>query len=173
LSLSKISDWLTLPQNIEIMLSLNYLKSILFVNGRADIDGIDRNERILEARAGMDGAIQMIQNKDLPLCIVLEHAERHTLSMHNMGGFHECTQSIWLMERVASGEDAQEVMERCYARFRRLYSILIEHSDEPQLQGWIENNEVNAYAREAGDYVGFEIFVNFRENDDLSYAPRN
>lgn len=155
------------------MLSLTYLKSILFVDGRPDMDGIERKDLILEARSGMDGAIQMIQNKDLPRCIVLEHAERHALSLHNMGGFHECTQSVWLMERVAAGEEAQDVMERCYARFRRLYSIMIEHSDDPQLRGWIENNEINAYAREAGDYVGFELFVNFRENEDLSYVPRN
>lgn len=156
-----------------IMLSLNYLKSILFVNGRPDIDGIDRKEYILEARAGMDGAIQIIQNKNLPLCILLEHAERHTLSLHNDGGFHETTQSIWIMEKVAETEDAQEVSDRCLDRFKRLYSILINHYEDKQMKGWIENNEINGYAREAGDYVGFEVFVNFRACEDLSYAPRN
>ena len=156
------------------MLSLNYLKSILFVNGRADIDGIDRKEYILEARAGMDGAIQIIQNKNLPLCILLEHAERHSLSVSpNGGGFHETTQSIWIMEKVAETEDAQAVMERCFARFKRLYSILINHHEDNPLQGWIENNEINGYAREAGDYVGYEVFVNFREYENLSYVPRN
>ena len=155
------------------MLTLNYLKSILFVNGRADIDGIDRKERILESRAGMDGAIQIIQNKNLPVCICLEHAERHTLSLRNMGGFHESTQSVWIMEMVGEKEDGQEVMQRCYDRFKRLYSILINHCEDKELVGWIENNEINAYAREAGSYVGYEVFINFRENMDLSYAPRN
>lgn len=155
------------------MLSLNYLKSILFVNGCPDITGIDKKDYILEARAGMDGAIQMIQKKELPLCIVLEHAERHSLSLHNGGGFHECTQSIWIMEMVGEREDAQEVMERCFNRFKRLYSILINHHEDQQMQGWIENNEINAYAREAGSYVGFEVFINFRANEDLSYGPRN
>lgn len=154
------------------MLSLNYLKSILFVDGRPDVDGIEKKDLILEARAGMDGAIQMIQNKNLPRCIVLEHAERHSLSLRNDGGFHECTQSLWIMEMVGDHEDGQLVMERCFARFKRLYSILIEHVDDRELQGWIENNEVSAYAREAGSYVGYEIFINFRENEDLSYAPR-
>lgn len=155
------------------MLSLSYLKSILFVNGHPDIAGIDKKDYILEARAGMDGAIQMIQKKDLPLCIVLEHAERHSLSLHNDGGFHECTQSVWIMEMVGEKEDSQAVMERCFTRFKRLYSILINHREDKPLQGWFENNEINAYAREAGSYVGYEAFVNFRENDDLSYEPRN
>ena len=149
------------------------LKSILFVEKLPEINGIDTEDYILEARAGMNGAIQIIQNSDLPACILLEHAERHTFSLRNDGGFHESTQSIWIMEKVAETEDPQEVSDRCLARFKRLYSILIEHNEDKQMKGWIENNEINGYAREAGDYVGFEVFVNFRANEDLSYDPRN
>ena len=169
------SDHVSLPlhRNKDTdMISLDYLKKILFVNGRPDIAGIDRKDFILEVRVGMGGAVQIIQNKNLPVCIVLEHAERHSLSLHNMGGFHECTQSIWIMEMVAESERAEDVMQRCYERFKRLYSIMVNHCDDKELAGWIENNEVSAYDREAGSYVGYEAMVSFRENEDLSYEPR-
>lgn len=155
------------------MLCLNYLKSILFVNDCPEIDGIDRNDCILEARAGMDGAIQLIQNKNLPVCICLEHAERHGFSLRNMGGFQDLTQSLWVMEMVAADETPEDVMERCFSRCKRLYTILVGHIDDRPLEGWVENNEVSAYARETGSYVGYEMFISFRENIDLSYAPRN
>lgn len=157
-----------------IMLSLNYLKSILFVKKLPEIDGINTENCILEARAGLDGAIQLIQNKDLPVCIVLEHAERHSFSLRNMGGFQELTQSLWVMEMVGADEPPEDVMDRCLARCKRIYTILVNRydKDDKQLRSWVESNEVSAYAREAGSYVGYEMFIAFRENIDLSYEPR-
>lgn len=156
------------------MLSLNYLKSILFPNDRPDMEGVDSKDWVLEARAGMGGAVKLIQDKDLPVCIVLEHAEQHQLSLRNDGGFHDCTQSVWIMEMVASDESPEDVMERCYQRFRRFYTIMLhraEHGDT-ELDRWIERNEMTAYDREAGDYVGYEVFIHFSEYEDLTYEPR-
>lgn len=155
------------------MLKLDYLQSILFVDDKPDIEGIDNVEKIIESRAGMNGAIQLLQSKGLSVAIVLEHAERHGFSLHNMGGFHECTQSIWVMEMVAADELPEDVMDRCLARCQRLYTIFVNHIEDRPLAGWIENNEVNAYARDSGSYVGYEMFINFRENMDLSYVPRS
>lgn len=155
------------------MLTLQYLKTILLNDGHPELDGIDQENRIFEVRAGMGGAIETIQNKNLPVCLVLEHPERHVLSLRNMGGFHECTLSIWVMEMVARNERPEDVMERCYKRIERLYTVLVGHIDDPQLKGWIENNEMSAYDREAGSYVGYEAFVNFRDNKDLSYVARS
>lgn len=154
------------------MLSLSYLKSILLPAGELpELDGIATEDCILECRAGMGGAIQLIQNKYLPVCLVLEHPERHSLSLRNMGGFHECTMSLWIMEMVANDERPEDVMERCYNRFKRLYTVLVNHIGDPQLKGWIENNELSAYDREAGSYVGYEVFISFRDDyEDLSYA---
>ena len=156
------------------MLSLNYLKSILFPNDQPDMEGIDSKDQVLEARSGLEGAIELLQSKELPVAIVLEHAEQHQLMLRNEGGFHECTQSVWIMEMKAFDEDAAVVSERCYQRFKRLYQIFIHRwaEGDAQLGRWIERSEMNAYAREAGSYVGFEVFINFREYEDLSYAPR-
>lgn len=158
-----------MPQKEEIMLSLNYLNTILFPNGTPDIEGIESTKQVLEARAGMGGAVQLLQSKQLPVAIVLEHAEQHTLSLRSDGGFHECTQSVWIMEQRRFNEEAADVMERCFARFKRFYTILINRVTDIQLEGWLENNEVTAYDREAGDYVGYEIFIRFREYNDLTY----
>lgn len=157
------------------MLTLDYLKAILLPDGELpELEGVTSEECIMECRAGMGGAIQLIQNKYLPVCLVLEHPERHSLSLRNMGGFHECTMSVWIMEMVANDEHPENVMERCYERFKRLYTILVHHFDlgDRQLEGWIENNEISAYDREAGSYVGYEVFINFREYEDLSYVRR-
>lgn len=156
------------------MLSLNYLKSILFVNGRPDIDGIENKNQVVEVRAGMGGAIKVLQKKDYNAYFVLEQPERHVFSLRNDGGWHECTQSIWIMELVSSAEQPEDVMERCLQRCERLFSIFVNRKDEDdkQLKGWIENNEMNAYARESGDYVGYEVFVNFRETKNMEYVPR-
>lgn len=157
------------------MLSLNYLTSILFPDNLPDMEGIESKEQVLEARAGMGGAVQLLQSKNLPVAIVLEHAEQHQLSLRNDGGFHECTQSVWIMEMKAYNEEEAEVMERCYQRFKRLYSIMLHHHElgDAELGRWIETNEMNAYDREAGSYVGYEVFIHFREDEDLSYVPRN
>lgn len=157
------------------MLTLNYLKSILFPNGRPDMEGIENENQVLECRSGMGGAVQMIQKMEMPVGIVLEQSEIHSLSLRNDGGFHDCTQSVWIMEMAAHDEPECEVMERCYQRFRRLYSIFLHRLEQgdAELGRWIERNEMNAYDREAGCYVGYEVFINFREYEDLSYVPRN
>ncbi len=156
------------------MLTLNYLKSILFPKDQPDMEGVDDKDQVLEARSGLEGAVELLQSKELPVAVVLEHAEQHQLMLRNEGGFHECTQSVWIMEMKAFDEDGAEVSERCYQRFKRLYQIFIHRYTEgdAQLARWIERSEMNAYAREAGSYIGYEIFINFREYEDLSYAPR-
>ena len=171
----------TFAEKVVIMLSLSYLKSILFientetVNGvtttiiTPELEGVTSKKQVLEARAGMGGAVQLLQSKQLPVAIILEHAEQHTLSLHSDGGFHECTQSVWIMEQRRFNEEPADVMERCFARFKRFYTILVEHVADAELKGWRENNDVTAYDREAGDYVGYEVFIRFRENDDLTY----
>ena len=151
------------------MLNLTYLNTILFPNNMPDIDGITSTKQVLEARAGMGGAVQLLQSKQLPVAIVLEHAEQHTLSLRDDGGFHECTQSVWIMEQRRFNEEPADVMARCFDRFKRFDTILVEHVTDAELKGWRENNEVTAYDREAGDYVGYELFIRFREYNDLTY----
>ena len=169
LSLAGCDTGLFLPQNGKTMLTLPYLKSILIHDGLHELDGIEDENQILECRAGMGGAIKLIQEKGLPVAMVMEHPERHSLSLRNWGGFHECTPSIWIMERVAYDETAESVMARCYERYRKFFTVLVKHFEDDQLEGWRENAELTAYDREAGSYVGYEVFINFRENEDLSY----
>lgn len=159
------------------MLTLQYLRKILFqpdpqnpVKSLPELEGLTDPDWIMECRSGMGGAVEIIQNKDLPVCLVLEHPERHGLSLRNDGGFHECTPSLWIMEMVSGEETAESVMERCYNRFLKLFKVFVKHQDDKDLEGWIENNEMNAYDREAGSYVGYEVFVNFREYENLGYG---
>ena len=164
------------------MLTLNYLNQIFFrtVTDENDnevkvpeIDGLDNPEWLMECRAGMDGAIAMIQKKNVPVAVVLEHAEAGRLSLKNSGGLNEATQSLWVMEMVPFGGSAPDKMDRCLERVFRIYSILVKHHADPQLRTWLETNEVNYYAREAGSYVGYEMTIHFRENKDLSYAANH
>ena len=163
----------TFAQKVVIMLSLSYLNTILFPSGTPDIDGVTSTKQVMEARAGMGGAVELIQSKNLPVAIVLEHAEEHTLMLADDGGFHQCVQSLWIMEQRRFNEEQADVMERCFARFKRLYTILLHHVKDAELQGWRENNEITAYDREAGDYVGYELFIHFREYNDLTYHALN
>lgn len=161
------------------MLTLSYLNNIFFTpetdeHGDTvlvpEIDGLDKPEWLMECRAGMDGAIALIQKKNVPVAVVLEHAEAGTLSLRNSGGFNQATQSLWVMEMVPFGGNAPDVMDRCLERVFRIYSILVKHREDALLRTWLETNEVNYYAREAGSYVGWEMTVHFRENKNLSYA---
>lgn len=162
------------------MLTLEYLKQTFFrrttgANGHEtwipDIEGLANRDWVMECRAGMDGAIQLIQTKNVPLGIVLEHAESGRLMLRNDGGFSDSVQSLWVMEQLPFNGNSPEVMQRCLARVERIYSIFIRHHKDEPLRGWVENNEVGYYAREAGSYVGYEMTIHFRENRDLSYAP--
>lgn len=164
------------------MLTLDYLNQIFFrtvtdANGNEakvpEIEGLTNPDWLMECRAGMDGAIQLLQLKNVPVGVVLEHAESGRLMLRNDGGFQEAVQSLWVMEQVPNGGNAATVMDRCLARVERIYSILILHRKDAPLRGWIENNEVGYYAREAGAYVGYEMTVHFRENRNLSYAQPN
>lgn len=155
------------------MLTLDYLKTLCFPQSQPDIDGLASDEWVMECRAGMDGAIQLIQKKGVPVAVVLEHAESGRLMLRNDGGFVDTVQSLWVMEKAPYGGDAAAVMTRCLARVECIYGILILHRKDAPLRGWVENNEVGYYAREASDYVGYEMTVRFRENKDLRHAPRN
>lgn len=155
------------------MLTLDYLKSLLFPDDQPDLDGITDKDQLLETRSGMGGAIELLQRKNLPAAVVLERPERHGFSLRNGGGRHSCTVSVWVMEMVTANESAEEVMDRCLARVERLYTILVGHFDDEQLGGWRENSDVDAYERETGSYAGYEMFIKFNESKDLSYVPRN
>lgn len=161
------------------MLTLDYLNQIFFrtvtdQNGNEtkvpEIEGLTNPDWLMECRAGMDGAIALIQKKNVPVAVVLEHAEAGTLSLRNSGGFNQATQSLWVMEMVPYDGSAPDVMDRCMERVFRIYTILVKHHEDAQLRTWLETNEVNYYAREAGSYVGWEMTVHFSENRNLSYA---
>ena len=65
------------------MLTLDYLKSILFieetetVNGvtttsiTPEVEGVTSEDQVLESVAGYDGIIELIQTKGLPVAVVL------------------------------------------------------------------------------------------------------
>lgn len=152
------------------MLTIDYLKQLCFPQGQPDVDGLDRQDWVMECRAGMDGAIALIQTKNVPVAVVLEQPESGRLMLRNDGGFVDTVQSLWVMEQVPFNGNAPEVMQRCMDRVVRLYSILVSHHADRQLRRWAESNEVGYYAREANSYVGYEMTIHFREDKDLSYA---
>ena len=152
------------------MLTLNYLKSVLFANGRAEVEDIYKKDCILESAAGYDGIIKLIESGSLPVAVVLEHNEMGNLGLHNDGGFMTASQSLWVMEMVGEREDRRRVQERCWARAKRILAVMIDHSDDAPLKQW-EWGDIPYGIRNTGpNYTGYELTLHFTEDIDLSYS---
>lgn len=160
------------------MLTLEYLKSILFKEETETVvpmvRGLDKPDWVLESATGYDGIIELIQNKDVPVCVVLEHNELGNFSMHQ-GGFEQASQSIWVMEMVAADEDRRKVQVECRRRMTRILSILGKHfdnDDQPLVDKW-DLHDIPYGIRNAGpNYTGYEFVLHFAEDIDLSYHER-
>ena len=197
LSLAHSMGRVSLPANQDIMLTLDYLQSILFKREQAsvtphvtpravnphqidpiiivkpEVEGLEKPEWVLESAAGYDGIIELIQTKGLPVCVVLEHNEVGNFSMHQ-GGFEQTSQSIWVMEMVAADEDRRKVQVECRQRMERIISILGKHFDEDDkpLVGKWDLHDIPYGIRNAGsNYTGYEFVLHFAEDIDLSYHP--
>ena len=152
------------------MLTLNYLKSILFVKKLPEIDGINTENCIIESAAGYDGIIELIQHVDLPVAVVLEHNEMGNLGLHNDGGFMTASQSLWVMEMVGEREDRRRVQERCWARAKRILAVMIEHCDDAPLKQWVKGDIPYGIRNAGPNYTGYELTLHFTEDIDLSYS---
>ena len=152
------------------MLTLTYLQNHL----TNIIPGInDTSEQVIESAAGYDGIIELIQNKDLPLVVVLEHNEVGSFSFRP-GGFHTTSQSIWLMEMVAADEDRRSIQQNCFNSVRHLLTALktvkedLPDGSMDELAGW-DWLDIPYGVRNAGsNFTGYEVTLYFRENTDLS-----
>lgn len=173
LSLPRLHDALHLQKKVIVMLTLDFLQNMCLPNADGQVsvlvDGISKASQIMESRAGLDGIIELIQHKGPDVSIVLEHSGFGRLSLRNCGGFHEQSQSVWVVEMVGAMDDETAVMQRCMSRVLQLYGLLLRHVDDTHLCGWIENNDISYYPRNAGSYVGYEMMVNFKDVIDLSY----
>ena len=152
------------------MLTLTYLQNHL----TNIIPGInDTSEQVIESAAGYDGIIELIQNKDLPLVVVLEHNEVGSFSFRP-GGFHTTSQSIWIMEMVAADEDRRTIQQHCFALGRLLLTALktikenLPDGSLDELAGW-EWQDIPYGVRNAGStFTGYEFTLSFKEDTDLS-----
>lgn len=187
----------SLPANQDIMLTLDYLQSILFKREQAsvtphvtpravnphqidpiiivkpEVEGLEKPEWVLESAAGYDGIIELIQTKGLPVCVVLEHNEMGNLSIRP-GGFMMASQSIWIMEMVAADEDRRAIQMNCWRRMKRIISVLAKHfdDDDKPLVGKWDPEDIPYGIRNAGsNYTGYEFVLHFAEDIDLSYHP--
>lgn len=163
-------------------MTLEYLQSILFKeetqNGvttlTPEVEGLNEPDWVLESAAGYDGIIELIQNKGLPVTVVLEHNEMGNFSFHQ-GGFEQASQSIWVMEMVAADEDRRQIQVQCKRRMERILSILGKHfddDDKPLVDKW-DLHDIPFGIRNAGsNYTGYEFVLHFNEDIDLSYHER-
>lgn len=149
------------------MLTLAYLQDIL----TNEVPGLkDTEDQVLESAAGYDGIIELIQTKGLPVAVILEHNEMGNLSIRP-GGFQTGSQSLWVMEMVAADEDRHAVQQQCWARAKRIVSVLLHRFDldDAPLRQW-DWNDIPYGVRNAGsNYTGYELVLHFTEDIDLSY----
>lgn len=154
------------------MLTLEYLQDIL----TNEVPGLkDTTEQVLESAAGYDGIVELIESKELPVAVVLEHNEMGNISIRP-GGFQISTQSLWVMEMVAADEDRRAIQKKCWAMATRIIGVLIhrweedEEKDKP-IKQW-DWHDIPYGIRNAGsNYTGYELVLHFTEDIDISYHP--
>lgn len=145
------------------MLDLSYLKNVL----AGKLKGVDGDD-IIESAAGYDGIVALIQTKNLPTVIVLEHNEVGEFSFRP-GGFQKASQSLWVMRMVGRDDSRRAVQNDCKAMMKRILSVFTARNEDAQLSGW-EWGSVPYGIRNAGpNYTGYEFTMNFSEDIDLSY----
>lgn len=147
------------------MLDLTYLKNVLA--GR--LEGVDGDD-IIESAAGYDGIVALIQTKDLPTVVVLEHNEVGEFSFRP-GGFQKASQSLWVMRMVGRDDSRRAVQDECKTLMKRMLSVFISRKEleDGQLAQW-DSGSIPYGIRNAGaNYTGYEFTLNFNEDLDLSY----
>ncbi len=152
------------------MLTLPNLQNIL----TGKIPGVnDTSTQVIESAAGYDGIIELIQTKELPVAVILEHNEVGNFSFRP-GGFLQASQSIWIMEMVAVDEDRRSIQQNCFNSVRHLLTALktvkedLPDGSMDELAGW-DWLEIPYGVRNAGsNFTGYEVTLYFRENTDLS-----
>lgn len=154
------------------MLTLAYLQDIL----TNEVPGLtDTSKQVLESAAGYDGIIELIETKEEPVAVVLEHNEMGNISIRP-GGLQLSSQSLWVMEMVAADEDRRAIQLQCWERAKRIISVLIHRwevdaAKDKAIKQW-DWHDIPYGIRNAGpNYTGYELVLHFTEDIDISYHP--
>lgn len=155
------------------MLTLDYLKSILLYteteNGSSGLPFLTSEAQFLESAGGFDGITELIQSKGLQTALVLEHNEVGELSFRP-GGFHQASQSIWIMRMVGFNDDRRAIQKDTKVMMQDILRMFAGHEQDEPLKQW-EWGSVPYGARNAGaNYTGYEFTLHFSEDIDLSYG---
>lgn len=131
---------------------------------------LDPGERVFSTQ-GYDESVAVVQNArhiDWP-AVILEDRSGGTLTLLD-GGHDSHTQSVWILNAVATGEDPSMAYARSFAQMRRLVAALAvkAHRGEALLAG-LMLVEFPYYKRRAAGCAGYEVMFYFEEDLDMTY----
>ncbi len=155
--------------NLTIMLTLDYLKSILKKSENGGLPFLTDDKQFLESAAGYDGIVELLQTKNIDVALILEHNQIGEFSFRP-GGFHVASQSLWIMRKVGFNEDRTNVQHEAFGDMKDILCMFGEHQHDATLENW-EWNHIPYGIRNAGaNYTGYEFTLQFDEDTDLSYG---
>lgn len=155
--------------NLTIMLTLDYLKSILKKSENGGLPFLTDDKQFLESAAGYDGIVELLQTKNIDVTLILEHNQIGEFSFRP-GGFHVASQSLWIMRKVGFNEDRTHVQHEAFGDMKDILCMFGEHQHDAAFENW-EWNHIPYGIRNAGaNYTGYEFTLQFDEDTDLSYG---
>lgn len=163
-------------ENLRIMLTLDYLKSILFDMEKqggsvanVGLPSLNSAKDIIESPDGLQGFAEMSQRKDVQFAVLFEDAFHYDDTDINDVPVTRFTQCIYVV-RMASGDKPRKPLEdACFADVQRIRKVLIRHfgMGDEEMQGWTRTSRRD-YVCGAANYVGWKLSLPFVNYEDLS-----
>lgn len=162
-------------ENLTDMLSLNYLKSVLYdvrtVGGESvnvGLPSLGSADDVIESPDGLLGFVEMCQRKNVPMAVLFEDAFHYDDTDRNDVPVTRFRQNIYVVRMAAGNAPTKPIEDACFADLQRIRKVLLRHvaMGDTELRGW-ERTSQRDYVRGASNYVGWKLSLPFVENEDL------